>query len=194
MDAWSRSLERLEAEFPPEDVHTWLKPLQADLRVDSLVLYAPNAFIVDQVRELYLARIRELLAHFAGAERAGFHAVGARLQRTAGAVRRQPGQPLHLRQLRRRPQQPAGPGRCLPGGAEAGRPCAQPAAAVRRHRPGQDPPDVRRRQRHAPGQPGSEGAVPAFGAVLQRDDPGPAGKDHGSVQAPVPAGGRAADR
>ena len=67
MDAWSRSLERLEAEFPPEDVHTWLKPLQADLRVDSLVLYAPNAFIVDQVRELYLARIRELVAHFAGA-------------------------------------------------------------------------------------------------------------------------------
>ncbi|WP_282296441.1 MULTISPECIES: chromosomal replication initiator protein DnaA [unclassified Stenotrophomonas] len=66
MDAWSHCLERLEAEFPPEDVHTWLKPLQADLRADSLVLYAPNAFIVDQVRELYLARIRELLMHFAG--------------------------------------------------------------------------------------------------------------------------------
>ncbi len=66
MDAWSQCLERLEAEFPPEDVHTWLKPLQADLRADSLVLYAPNAFIVDQVRELYLARIRELLMHFAG--------------------------------------------------------------------------------------------------------------------------------
>ena len=44
MDAWSRSLERLEAEFPPEDVHTWLKPLQADLRVDSLVLYAPVSY------------------------------------------------------------------------------------------------------------------------------------------------------
>jgi len=66
MDAWSRCLERLEAEFPPEDVHTWLKPLQADLRMDSLVLYAPNAFIVDQVRALYLPRIRELLGHFAG--------------------------------------------------------------------------------------------------------------------------------
>jgi len=66
MDAWSRCLERLEAEFPPEDVHTWLKPLQADLRMDSLVLYAPNAFIVDQVRGLYLPRIRELLGHFAG--------------------------------------------------------------------------------------------------------------------------------
>ena len=51
MDAWSRCIERLEAEFPPEDVHTWLKPLQADHRADSMVLYAPNAFIVDQVRE-----------------------------------------------------------------------------------------------------------------------------------------------
>ena len=66
MDAWSRCLERLEAEFPPEDVHTWLKPLQADLRVDSLVLYAPNAFIVDQVRALYLPRIKELMLHFSG--------------------------------------------------------------------------------------------------------------------------------
>jgi len=66
MDAWSRCLERLEAEFPPEDVHTWLKPLQADLRADALILFAPNAFIVDQVRALYLPRIRELLTHFAG--------------------------------------------------------------------------------------------------------------------------------
>src|SRR3954452_7773449 len=66
MDAWSLCLERLEAEFPPEDVHTWLKPLQADQRADSLVLYAPNAFIVEQVRERYLPRIAELLAHFAG--------------------------------------------------------------------------------------------------------------------------------
>ncbi|RBC45686.1 chromosomal replication initiator protein DnaA, partial [Xanthomonas oryzae pv. oryzae] len=66
MDAWPRCLERLEAEFPPEDVHTWLKPLQAEDRGDSIVLYAPNAFIVDQVRERYLPRIRELLAYFAG--------------------------------------------------------------------------------------------------------------------------------
>ncbi|MFT3763747.1 MAG: chromosomal replication initiator protein DnaA [Pseudoxanthomonas sp.] len=66
MDAWPRCLERLEAELPAEDVHTWLKPLQAELRDDAVVLYAPNAFIVEQVRERYLGRIRELLAHFAG--------------------------------------------------------------------------------------------------------------------------------
>jgi len=66
MDAWPRCLERLEAELPAEDVHTWLKPLQVDERDDGLVLYAPNSFIVDQVRDQYLPRIRELAQHFAG--------------------------------------------------------------------------------------------------------------------------------
>ncbi len=68
MDAWPRCLERLEAEFPAEDVHTWLKPLQASRRDGVTVLYAPNAFVIEHVRERYLARIRELLAHFAGSD------------------------------------------------------------------------------------------------------------------------------
>jgi chromosomal replication initiator protein len=63
---WPRCLERLESEFSPEDVHTWLKPLQAAARADGLTLYAPNAFVVDTVRERYLARIRELINHYAG--------------------------------------------------------------------------------------------------------------------------------
>ncbi len=66
MDAWPRCLERLEAEFPTEDVHTWLKPLQPGRRDDGFVLYAPNAFVMEEVRTRYLARIRELLAHFSG--------------------------------------------------------------------------------------------------------------------------------
>ena len=66
MDAWPRCLQHLEAELPAEDVHTWLKPLQAGQRDDRLVLYAPNAFVMEEVRARYLERIRELLAHFAG--------------------------------------------------------------------------------------------------------------------------------
>lgn len=68
MEAWPRCLERLEAEFPVEDVHTWLKPLQATQRDTVTVLYAPNAFVVEHVRERYLGRIRELLSYFAGSE------------------------------------------------------------------------------------------------------------------------------
>ena len=68
MDAWPRCLQRLEAEFPAEDVHTWLKPLQAHADDRSTVLYAPNAFVRDEVQARYMPRIRELLAHFAGVE------------------------------------------------------------------------------------------------------------------------------
>src|SRR5688500_15519204 len=64
--AWPRCLERLEAELPADEVHTWLRPLQAEAHADGLTLYAPNAFVVDRVREHYLARIRELMAHFVG--------------------------------------------------------------------------------------------------------------------------------
>ncbi len=64
--AWPRCLERLEAELPAEEIHAWLRPLQAQTHADGLTLYAPNAFVVDQVREHYLARIRELMAHFTG--------------------------------------------------------------------------------------------------------------------------------
>jgi chromosomal replication initiator protein len=68
MDAWPRCLQHLEAELPAEDVHTWLKPLQAAARGGALVLYAPNAFVMEEVRARYLERIRELLAHFAGSD------------------------------------------------------------------------------------------------------------------------------
>ncbi len=84
MDAWPRCLERLEAEFPAEDVHTWLKPLQAEQRNDAVVLYAPNAFIVEQVRERYLGRIRELLDYFAGHAEVSLE-IGSRARANEGA-------------------------------------------------------------------------------------------------------------
>jgi chromosomal replication initiator protein len=66
MDAWPRCLEHLEAELPAADVHTWLRPLQAQAQADGIILFAPNAFVLETVRERYLARICELLAHYAG--------------------------------------------------------------------------------------------------------------------------------
>ncbi|MCR6664161.1 MAG: chromosomal replication initiator protein DnaA [Luteimonas sp.] len=66
MDAWPRCLEHLETEYPVDDVHMWLRPLQARNLDDRTVLYAPNAFVRDEVQARYLSRIRELLAHYAG--------------------------------------------------------------------------------------------------------------------------------
>ncbi len=44
----------------------WLKPLQADRRDGELVLYAPNALVLDEVAQRFLPRIRELARHFGG--------------------------------------------------------------------------------------------------------------------------------
>ncbi len=83
--AWPRCLERLEAELPAEEIHAWLRPLQAQTHADGLTLYAPNAFVVDQVREHYLARIRELMAHFTGGPAPVALAVGS-IKRVEPAV------------------------------------------------------------------------------------------------------------
>jgi chromosomal replication initiator protein len=85
LSLWPRCLERLEAELPPEDVHTWLKPLQASPQGENLMLFAPNAFVVDTVRERYLARIRELVNHFAELPTQVALAVGS-MQREAAPV------------------------------------------------------------------------------------------------------------
>ena len=82
--AWPLCLERLEAELPADEVHTWLRPLQAEAHADGLTLYAPNEFVVDRVRDQYLARIRELMAHFAGHPAAVSVAVGS-IRRTEAA-------------------------------------------------------------------------------------------------------------
>jgi chromosomal replication initiator protein len=66
MDVWPLCLQRLEAELPQEDVRTWLRPLQAERRDQTLVLFAPNLYVLDEVRSRYLPRIRELASHFGG--------------------------------------------------------------------------------------------------------------------------------
>ena len=61
--AWPLCISRLESELPAEDFITWLKPLQADADAtdQALVLYAPNAFVMETVRARYLDRIETLL-------------------------------------------------------------------------------------------------------------------------------------
>ena len=66
--AWHLCLSHLEAELPPDEFMTWLKPLQVGTasRADGLLLYAPNAFVVDTICTKYLARITELWAQASG--------------------------------------------------------------------------------------------------------------------------------
>ena len=65
-ELWRRCLERLEGEFGAEDIHTYLKPLQAEEVEDGLRLWAPNAYTVERIEIEFMPRIRAVLAHVQG--------------------------------------------------------------------------------------------------------------------------------
>ncbi|MFN9737363.1 MAG: chromosomal replication initiator protein DnaA [Pseudomonadota bacterium] len=62
---WQRCLDRLEAEVSVEDLHTWLKPLQAQDVGYDLVLLAPNSFVLDALRGRLLPVIEQVARHLA---------------------------------------------------------------------------------------------------------------------------------
>ncbi len=65
-ELWRRCLERLESELSVEDMHTYLKPLQAVEDTEGLRLLAPNGYTLDFVRAEFLPRIGAVLNHLNG--------------------------------------------------------------------------------------------------------------------------------
>jgi chromosomal replication initiator protein len=63
---WHKCLERLEDELSAQQFNTWLRPLHAVLEPEVLRLLAPNRFVMDWVRERFLARIVELVNEYSG--------------------------------------------------------------------------------------------------------------------------------
>lgn len=62
---WQKCLSFLQEEYPPQQFNTWLRPLQAETEVEdtsTLVLLAPNRFVVDWVKKNFFSRIQELVA------------------------------------------------------------------------------------------------------------------------------------
>ncbi|MEO1896100.1 MAG: chromosomal replication initiator protein DnaA [Methylococcales bacterium] len=58
---WEKCLQRLEEEFPPQQINTWIRPLQAEERSDDVYLYAPNKFVLDWVSEHYISKISNII-------------------------------------------------------------------------------------------------------------------------------------
>ncbi|MEO6148067.1 MAG: chromosomal replication initiator protein DnaA, partial [Sulfuriferula sp.] len=62
---WQSCLNHLAEDLPPQQFNTWIKPLRPALDEDSFRLLAPNRFVLDWVKEKFLARIEVLaLAYF----------------------------------------------------------------------------------------------------------------------------------
>ena len=68
---WDACLRRLETELPAQQFNTWIRPLSAEAGAaesGTLVLSAPNRFILDLVRERFASRIGRLAAEATGRE------------------------------------------------------------------------------------------------------------------------------
>src|SRR4051812_9022932 len=78
---WDACLRRLEQELPAQQFNTWIRPLapEAVADDDTLVLTAPNRFVLELVRERFASRIERLAAEASGRE------CGLRLQLARGA-------------------------------------------------------------------------------------------------------------
>ncbi|MDF1827891.1 MAG: chromosomal replication initiator protein DnaA [Legionellaceae bacterium] len=65
-DVWKKCLGALEAEFTPQQFHTWLRPLQLspEQADGALTLLAPNRFVVEWVKKNFYPRIQELAGEF----------------------------------------------------------------------------------------------------------------------------------
>jgi len=58
---WSKCLERLENELPPQQFNTWIRPLHVVGEEEQIQLLAPNRFVRDWVKDKYVERIAVLL-------------------------------------------------------------------------------------------------------------------------------------
>jgi chromosomal replication initiator protein len=67
---WDACLRRLEQELPPQQFNTWIRPLapEAAEAADTLILAAPNRFVLELVRDRFAARIERLASETSGRE------------------------------------------------------------------------------------------------------------------------------
>lgn len=76
---WHHCLRQLENEVPEQQFSTWVRPLQAVERDGSLVLLAPNRFVVSWIEKNLYSRIEQLVgAASTGAETRVVLEVGSR--------------------------------------------------------------------------------------------------------------------
>src|SRR5690349_21906935 len=78
---WDACLRRLEQELPAQQFNTWIRPLAPENGApnDTLILAAPNRFVLELVRERFASRIERLAAEASGKE------LGVRLVLARGA-------------------------------------------------------------------------------------------------------------
>jgi chromosomal replication initiator protein len=56
---WNDCLDSLQENFSEQDFNTWIRPLQAEEEGNSLILFAPNRFVLDWVKQKFFDQINK---------------------------------------------------------------------------------------------------------------------------------------
>ena len=64
---WRSCLDHFEKQLPPQQFKTWIKPLKFQAVDQALTLTAPNRFVLQWIRDRFLAEIQRLAAESLGA-------------------------------------------------------------------------------------------------------------------------------
>jgi chromosomal replication initiator protein len=58
---WQYCLNFLQDELPLQEFNTWIRPLQTQEKDEQVVLFAPNRFVLEWIRDKYLPRIKDII-------------------------------------------------------------------------------------------------------------------------------------
>lgn len=85
---WEKCLGYLQAEISPQQFNTWIRPLHAmESAPGTLLLLAPNRFVLDWINKQFLARINELMAELSEQSPPVIHLeIGSKTTKEAPAV------------------------------------------------------------------------------------------------------------
>jgi chromosomal replication initiator protein len=63
---WNKCLQKLEQELSDQQLNTWIRPLQVIEDAGVLRLLAPNSFVLDWVKQHFLAQIKDITKQLSG--------------------------------------------------------------------------------------------------------------------------------
>ncbi|MCB2262047.1 MAG: chromosomal replication initiator protein DnaA [Candidatus Thiosymbion ectosymbiont of Robbea hypermnestra] len=66
MEIWNQCRSRLKGSLTATEYNTWILPLQAATEDGRIILYAPNQFVRNRVKQHYQQKITELCTHLSG--------------------------------------------------------------------------------------------------------------------------------
>ena len=61
LSLWQHCLQRLRHLIPQTEFSRWISPLQAEENEDSILLFAPNEYVLKMIQETYLSTIQEAI-------------------------------------------------------------------------------------------------------------------------------------